>query len=200
MKPIALATLLIAVAALWAAPAPTATAEEVLRPAPAAPQPDAAALRPGLAVKYAYPGDIKSLTDAESWRSYDPKPGPPLVGFDYPDTLPDEKALTSDAEEFVVAFIDGYIAFEQPGTHYLEFWSNDGLRVELGGIQIYEHDGRHPCETLGPVAIEIETPGWYPVQALYFQRRNTSCLLMKSKSPDGELDWAPLENYAHQAE
>jgi hypothetical protein len=200
MKNTPLVALMFAVACLWAMPLQPAHGNEVIPISPAQPQPDASALEPGLAVKYAYPGDIKTLSEAESWRGYDPKPGEPLVGFYYPDTKRGEKVLTSGSSEYVVAFIDGYIRFEEAGTHFLEFWANDGLRVELGGKQVYEHDFRHPCETLGPVAVEVAEPGWYPVEALFFQRTNTACLGMRMKPPGGVLDWVEPEMYAHVPE
>ena len=126
-------------------PASAAFAQGAIALTPADPQPDASAIKPGLSVIYAYPGDVKSLHQAESWRDYDTKPGPPLIGFDYPDTLPEEKALTSDSVHYVVAFIDGFIRFDKPGAYQLEFHSNDGLRVKISGQQVFEYDGRHPC-------------------------------------------------------
>lgn len=187
----------LVLALFWSLPA---VGSDTIRLTPADPQPAAGSLQPGFAVKYAYPGDIKTLHQAESWRDHGPKPGPAIIGFDYPDTLPGENVMTSESSEYVIAFIDGYISFAEPGTHYLEFWSNDGLRVEIGGTQVYEHDGRHPCESLGPQAVEVPEAGWYEVKALFFQRRGTSCLLLKTKPPQGVLDWAPLEIYAHVPE
>jgi len=184
---IIVSALLCALPQLAAAQAPMLT--------PADPQPDAATLKAGLRVDYAYPADIRYLREAESWRQYGVKEGPPLIGFDYADTLPGEKALTSESAEYVIAFIEGYIAFPEAGTYNLEFWSNDGLRVEIGGVLVYEHDGRHPCETLGPKAFQVPKAGWYPVKSLFFQRRSTSCLLMKWQPPGGELDWAPVDIY-----
>lgn len=196
MKPrLLLAALLLVVAC----PMAVAQAQNSYKLTPADPQPDEAALKPGLAVKYAYPGDVKSLHEAESWRNYELKPGPPLIGFDYADTLPEEKALTSDSVEFVVAFIDGYIKFDQPGPYQLEFHSNDGLRVKISGQQVFEYDGRHPCEPGKRVTVEIPQAGWYPVEALFFQRSGTSCMLLNWAPPGQAWDWAPLEIYGHMA-
>ncbi|MEM8742766.1 MAG: hypothetical protein AAGE13_14900 [Pseudomonadota bacterium] len=164
---------------------------------PANPQPDAAALKDGLAVLYAFPNDVKWLRDAEGWRSYDPKPGAPLVGFDYPDTNPGDPVLTSSYHENVVAFIEGYIRFDQPGVWKIEFHSNDGLQVTIGGLQVYKHDGRHACETVGWAEFEVPQPGWYALEATYFQRLNTACLLMKWAAPGDKMRWTPNAVFAH---
>tara|TARA_R110002167_G_scaffold204046_1_gene408044 strand:- start:1094 stop:1687 length:594 start_codon:yes stop_codon:yes gene_type:complete len=194
MKPTQLlAILLLAIACPLAA----AQAQNVYTVTPASPQPDAAALKPGLSVKYAYPGDVKSLHEAEGWRSYGPKAGPPLIGFDYADTLPEEKALTSDSVNYVVAFINGYMKFDKPGAYQLEFHSNDGLRVKISGVQVFEYDGRHPCEPGQRATVQVPEAGWYPVEALFFQRVGTSCMLLNWAPPGEAWDWAPLEIYGY---
>ncbi|MEM7546808.1 MAG: PA14 domain-containing protein [Pseudomonadota bacterium] len=165
---------------------------------PADPQPTEAELAPGLAVKYAYPGDVKSLQDAKSWLDYGTEDGEPLVGFDYPDTLEGEMALTSRQSIQVVAAISGYIKFDAPGQYQLEFQSNDGLSVEIGGEEVSRYDGRHPCEAAGFQDVEVPEAGWYELEALYFQRVGTACLLMQWGTADSGLDWTPNEAFAHR--
>lgn len=187
----------LAAALLAALPAMSETqAPTTLRPAD--PQPDPAHLAPGLKVGYAYPGDVKFLTDA--WRAIDSglEPGPPLIGFDYPNTLPGEPALTSRRATRVVALIEGYMRFDEAGEHALEFWSNDGLEVFLGGARIYRFDERRPCDTAGPVRVNVPQPGWYALKAVFFQRLSTSCLLLKMQKPGGRLLWAPTDIYAYE--
>jgi hypothetical protein len=164
---------------------------------PANPQPDEAALQPGLAVKYAYPAEVRSLDQAESWLSYGTEDGPPLVGFDYIDTAPGENALTSNRAEYVVAAISGFMRFDKPGVQRLEFQSNDGLRVRIGGAHVYTYDGRHPCETSGWVEVNAPAAGWYPLEALFFQRLNTSCLLLQWEPPGEATEWTPNSVFAH---
>ena len=163
---------------------------------PAEPQPDAGALRPGLSVDYAY-GEAKWLDQAQGWAGH-PKPGAPLEGFVYGDTVVGEKTFTSDTSEYVIAFITGFMKFEA-GTHELEFQSNDGLRVTLGGVQVYEHDGRHKCETKGAVLVTAPKTAWYPVTALYFNRKFTACLDLSIRSGGGDWDFTSPEMYAHLA-
>ncbi|MDA1101192.1 MAG: hypothetical protein O2967_19665 [Proteobacteria bacterium] len=161
---------------------------------PASPQPAQAALAPGLAVSYAY-GEVRWLDVAAGYRSY-AKPGKPLKGFMYGDTEVGQKVLTSDSREEVTAFIKGFMRFEE-GVHELEFQSNDGLRVLMNGIKVYEHDGRHTCQTKGAIQIKAPKTGWYAVEALYFQRLHTACLDLSMRRPGGEWDWTEPEMYAH---
>lgn len=172
---------------------------EPVRLTPASPQPEG--LEQGLSVRYAYPSDIKTLTEAKSWESYDPEPGEPLIGFDYPDTEMGMDVLTSGQAERVIAFIDGYIRFPEPGVWRVQFHSNDGLEVEIGGRQVYRHDGRHTCQTLGwQEELMVPEAGWYPVEAVYFQRMNTGCLLMEWAPPGEEMRWTPNDATGYKAE
>jgi hypothetical protein len=173
-----------------------ATAAEPLRLVPASPQPEAGALRPGLAVIYSTPVDVRSLAEAERSLGFVPTKGPPLIGFDYPDSEPGKPALTSDRSERVVAQISGFVGFDSAGLWRIDFRTNDGLRVTLGGIRVYEHDGRHLCSTSGWVEVLVPEPGWYAVEALWFQRLNTSCLLMRWRPPGGKDAWTPNAAFA----
>ena len=163
------------------------SAAKTLQPAPAVPQPSAASLTPGLAVDYVY-AEALSLGEAGSWRKYSNKhkKGKPLTGFLYPNTNAGDPVLTSTADEFVIAFIKGFMHFDQAGDHEFRFFSNDGLRVVLGGVRIYQHDFRHPCETKGSVTVRIPEAGWYEVETLFFQRLNTACLELDIKQPGVE--------------
>ena len=156
---------------------------------------DDAALEPGLAVRYAY-GEAKTLHQAEGYRSRS-KPGSPIKGFLYGDTDIGQKVMTSDASEYVVAFITGFMKLEK-GVHELEFQSNDGVRIHLGGVQVYEHDERHPCVSNGAVSVDAPKSGWYPVEVLYFQRLSTACLDLSIRKPGGEWDWTEENIYAHK--
>jgi len=145
-------------------------------------------------VEYAY-GEAKWLDQAQGWAGHT-KTGAPLVGFVYGDSTVGERILTADSSEYVVAFIEGFMRFEA-GTHELEFQSNDGLRVTLGGVQVYEHDGRHTCQTKGSVYITAPKTGWYPVKALFFNRKFTTCLDLSIRPAGGDWDFTSPEMYAH---
>ncbi len=155
------------------------------------PQPEN--LKQGLAVKYGYPAEVRELKIAKDYRS-GARSGPPLVGFDYMDNAPGENALTSERAERVVAVINGYLHFDQAGIWRMRWHSNDGLEVIVGGEEVYRHDGRHPCDTIGwQDDYLIEEPGWYEVEAVWFQRLNTSCLMMEWQPPGGAWEWTPNE-------
>lgn len=169
--------------AAWAAP---------LKLTPANPQPGS--VKPGLAVKYAYPGDVKSLAQAKKALRKG-KAGTPLKGLDYMDTNDGEKTLTSKRAHHVAAGISGYVRFDAPGTYTIDFLSNDGIEVTIGGKQIISFDGRHPCEESKPAQVQIPSAGWYDLQATYFQRVGTACLHMRAGQ--GAPDWMPNSAFGH---
>lgn len=187
--------LLRILAAATLAGATAAKADVVLRPA--SPQPDAAALSQGLFVTYSYPQDVRSLAAAEHHLEKRPfSAKAPLIGFDYPDTREGDNALTSRQAYVVAAKIEGFIRFDAPGRYDLEFQSNDGLRVSIGGQVVSEYDGRHPCSSPGAVAVQAPSAGWYELEAIYFQRQGTSCLLMEWAPAGGEMGWTPNDAFA----
>lgn len=173
-----------------------ANADGVMTLQPASPQPDKAKLKPGLAVAYVY-REVRWLDDAESFRSYiNPKNRKTLAGFVYGDTELGQKILTADSDEYVIAFIDGYMHLNA-GVQELEFQSNDGVRIHLGGVEVYEHDGRHVCSTQGAVKVKAPVTGWYPVKTLFFQRYNTACLDLSMRPEGGEWSFTSEDIYAH---
>jgi hypothetical protein len=170
---------------------------EVFQLDPAGAAADAGALRPGLAVTYAYHG-VATLYRAESYRGYaSEKKTAPIKGFVYPDSDKVEKVMTADAAENLIAYISGFVKLSA-GTHELEFRANDGLRVSLGGAEIYEHDNRHPCSSSGAVTVAAPKTAWYPLKALYFQGSGSACLLLNMRAPGGAWQPAPEAIYAHQ--
>ncbi len=174
----------------------TAGAGEVLQLAPSNIDLKSKDLKPGLAVGYAY-YEVRNLHEAEGYRSHvKAKDRKTIKGFMYGDTELGQKILTAEADQFVIAFISGYMRLQE-GVHQLEFQSNDGVRVHLGGVEVYEHDGRHTCSTQGPVTVKAPKTAWYPVKTLFFQRLNTACLDLSIRSAGGDWDWTKEEIYAH---
>lgn len=178
----ALAVTLIAGAAL-AAP---------LKLQPANPQPSG--LQPGLAVKYAYPLDVKSLNQANR-ALRNAKPGPALAGLDYRDTSQGEITLTAKQAQHVVAGISGYVKFDAPGIYTIDFLTNDGLDAKVGGQTVGYFDGRQSCRETAAVQVEVPQAGWYPVEITYFQRVGTACLHMRAGQ--GSPDWMPNSAFGH---
>ncbi len=155
-------------APLWSAP---------LELTPADPQPTG--LSDGLAVRYAYPPDVKTLAQAEALLD-GATPGAPLAGLDYRDTEDGDMTLTSTSAHHVVAGISGYVRFDAEGTYVIDFLSNDGLKASIGGQEVVFFDGRHPCEESEAVEVTVPQAGWYPLEAVYFQRTGSACLHMRA--------------------
>ena len=163
---------------------------------PAAPQPDASARSPGLSVAYAYPADVRELKVAKDWLEAGKEPGPPLGGRDYMDSARGEPILTASRAEFVAAEIGGYLYFDAPGTWGLELHSNDGVELYLGGARVERFNGRRPCDTNGWTEVSVPSAGWYAVEATFFQRLHTACLMMRWRKPGGAVEWTPRDAWA----
>jgi len=158
---------------------------------PADPQPTN--LKPGLAVSYAK-ANVRTLSAAAK-AAESAKPGKPLEGLDYWDTEEGMETLTSGQAEKIVAVIEGYVRFDAPGTYTIDFLSNDGLRMSIGGQEVVAFDGVHPCEESGAVEAVVPVAGWYALEGLYFQRKGSACLHMRAGM--GEPDWMPNEAFGH---
>jgi hypothetical protein len=158
------------------------------KPVPATPQPAAAELRDGLAVRYYY-GTFDHVRDLVGFMDYkDGKAGAPLASLSHNDGA--GTVLTSEAEDLVGAHITGYLRLAAPGTYRFQVTTNDGVRVRLGGARIHDDPGTGPARTSDPIPVEVSQPGWYPLQVWYFEKRGTSTLQVEWTPPgqDGMTD------------
>lgn len=164
---------------------------------PANPQPGG--LKKGLSVIYAEGGsiDIKFLKDAEKALAAGAQQGRPLRGLDYRDTTIGEPSLTSNFSSNMAASISGYIRFDQPGVYKIDFYTNDGLRAIIGGQRVGHFDGRQTCDTTFQEEVQVPQAGWYKLDALYFNRMNTSCLMMRWAPPGQKMTWVPNSVFGH---
>jgi hypothetical protein len=160
---------------------------------PAAPQPTAAQLTPGLAVQYAY----AIMNHVDELKGKKLESGPPLPHLNY--RMGSGTVLTSKAADGVGAIITGLLLFEKPGTYGLDVTSNDGVRVELGGKLLHEDPGVHGDETSDRIDVKIDQPGWYPLTIHYFEKRNTATLVVRWIGPGekGELQPIPAKALGH---
>ena len=157
------------------------TAAMAEQPMPASPQPDAASLKSGLAVNY-YLAKFNSIDELISWMDYKKgKPGKPIEQLDYKVGL--GKVLTSNSKDYVGAHIVGFIHLEKTGTYNFEVTSNDGVSITLGGEIIFEDPEVHPDSVSDPIPVNVTTPGWYELDILYFEKKNTSTLKLKWQPP-----------------
>ncbi len=166
---------------------------EPVKLTPADPQPTD--LTPGLAVSYAYGAGGRTLAEAEQ-KLRDATPGTPLVGLSYLDGSDGENTLTATKAHKVAAAISGYIRFDTAGTFDIDFFSNDGLQASIGGQEVVLFDGVHSCEPAGVTQVEVSSPGWYALEATYFQRKGSACLMM-DWNVGGEMEPVPDAVFGH---
>ena len=160
------------------------------------PQPDTAELEPGLAVAYAYPNDVRTIAEARDALGKSRR-GMPLAGLSYADNSEGDPTLTARSAQKVAAQISGFMKFDAPGTYEVEVFSNDGIHLTLGGAEVASFDDIHGCLSAGLVEVEVPQAGWYPVDAVYFQRKGTACLMM-DWNVEGALEPVPDTAFAHK--
>lgn len=188
-----------ALAVCWLAAISVAAQAQTLKLTPASPQPSG--LKQGLRVAYGYPplgGQIKFLKDARSALQSGAEPGPPLRGLDYRDTNRGEVTLTSKEDQNVAAQINGYIRFDAPGLYTVDFFTNDGLDARISGQRVGKFDGRQTCDSTYQYDVEVPKAGWYEFDAVYFNRLNTSCLMMRWAPKGKRMKWVPNSAFGYK--
>ncbi|GFE48314.1 hypothetical protein So717_00670 [Roseobacter cerasinus] len=170
---------------------------EAVELSPADPQPAADSLSPGLAVAYAFPSDVRTVADAREALSRKSVHGAPLAGLSYDDNTDGDDTLTSGKATKVAADISGYIKFDAPGTYVLDFLNNDGLEISIGGQIVGFYDEVHACGYAGEIKVAVPEAGYYPLQATYFQRKGTACLMMEWGPDSDGLDLVPDSAFFH---
>jgi len=180
---IALAMLLFTAAA-FAQPQAAAT--------PLSPQPDEQSLQPGLAAYY-YKKKIRHLGrfPTHGWR-----PGKPILELNH--RFGKKAVFGSGLSRTICVKMEGVLGLHQAGTYQFKALSNDGIRITIGGVVVAEDPSVHSDRFTEPVAIQIETPGWYPVLVEYFQRKGTAALQFHWQPPGSEaFGIVPAQAYAH---
>ncbi|MDA7966160.1 PA14 domain-containing protein [Ruegeria sp.] len=159
---------------------------------PASPQPSNP--KAGLDVKYKWEGNpprkIQNMAKAKQLIKK-AQPGTPLIGLDYRDTTEGEPVLTFNQAYNVAAQVTGYIRFDAPGIYELETWSNDGIDAWVGGQQIGYVSGIQGCDANQRTEVEVPQAGWYALKIDYFQKKGTSCLMMKWGKQGERFTWTP---------
>ncbi|MAL79481.1 MAG: hypothetical protein CMN55_10280 [Sneathiella sp.] len=166
---------------------------------PAVPQPDAATLKPGLAVTY-YGVEVNSLRKLEENMDYmDGTPGTPIPMLNY--QVGAGNVLTSNSNDMVGADIKGFIHLKNPGRYMFMVHSNDGVRLTIGEKMLFEDPDVHADRFSDEIIVEISEPGWYPIHILYFEKKNTSTLELYWEAPGfGDMDYVPEEVFGHIGE
>ena len=100
--------------------------------------------------------------------------------------------------ERVAAGISGYIHFKSAGNFTLDFLANDGLQITIGGQEVGFYDGIHPCGYVGEIKVNVPSAGYYPLDATYFQRKGTACLMMEWGPESDGLELVTREVFFHK--
>ena len=161
------------------------------------PVPEASTVKPGLAVTYYY-SLFRHIDEMVEWmKSNDGEPGTALPQLNY--NVGEGAVLTTDRDSGVAADITGMINFPEAGDYELMVQSNDGVRLEIGGQQIYEDPEVHPDRFSDPISLRIDQPGWYPLSMLYFERKGTSTLELYWVLPSdtSQVQYVPADALAH---
>ncbi len=177
--------------------APGAGADTIGGLRPLASQPDPADLRPGLAVTYHY-NLFNHVDEIPEWAAaHDGEAGAPIPMLNY--NVGPDKVLTSDRDTGVGAVIEGLIHFPAAGAYELMVQSNDGVKLEIGGKPVYADPEVHVDRFSEPIALRIDTPGWYPLSMLYFEKKGTATLELYWLLPGAEdkLEFVPAKAFAH---
>ncbi|WP_298835849.1 PA14 domain-containing protein [uncultured Roseobacter sp.] len=170
---------------------------EVLSLTPADPQPSAGSLQSGLAVTYSYPSDVRTVRDAKNALKRRSEQGPPLQGLSYEDNKEGEPMMTAKKPMKVAAAITGYIKFDAAGTYTLDFLNNDGLELFIGGQLVADYDEVHACGYAGETEVDVPKAGYYALEATYFQRKGTACLMMEWGPDSDGLEQVPDSAFFH---
>ncbi len=154
-------------------------------------------LTPGLAVAY-YDAAMSHVRQVREWAGYrDGRPGAPIARFDYAESA--GEVLTSGNTDEVGAWIKGFVHLDQVGLYRFLVTANDGVQVEIGGLTIYRDPMIHKTRKSEPIPVEIPTPGWYPIEVVYFEARNTAALEIKWRPPGATgFAYVPAEAFAHR--
>ena len=167
---------------------------------PQSPQPNAADLKPGLAVDY-YFHSFRHIDELVDWEDYkEGKPGAPIERLNFRSGKGD--VLTSENDDAVGAKITGLILLDKPGLYSFAFESNDGVRLEIDDKLIIEDPDVHGDRFSDIGQVVIEEAGWYPITIRYFERKNTSTLRFHWLPPEAEgtMPLVPAKVLAHQSE
>ena len=94
--------------------------------------------------------------------------------------------------------MEGLLHLPSPGTYRFQALSNDGIRVYVNGQRILDDPDVH-SNRLTPVAtVDIATPGWYPLEVEYFQRKGTAAIMLYWQPPENNaLSIIPAQAYGH---
>lgn len=159
----------------------------------ASPQPSN--LVTGLAVRY-YGGQYTNIRGLVEMLDYQKGvQGTPLPMLNY--KVGEGTVLTSTTTDLVGADITGYINMSKKGRYTFLVQSNDGVRLNIGGKQIFEDPDIHGDRFSPELNVDISDPGWYSIRVLYFEKSNSATLELYWQEPGGDMGFVPTEAFGH---
>ncbi len=168
-------------------------------PARLDPQPAEGALSPGLKVTY-YSNIFNLVEEVREWAQAEPgTAGTPLLSLDY--NVGSGLVLSSGRKDGVGAVIEGLINFPEAGVYTMAMQANDGVELTIGGVTILSDPTVHADRFTDLVTVQIDDAGWYALDLLYFEKRNTSTLELYWLTPgeEGGLNFVPPSAFARRS-
>jgi hypothetical protein len=159
---------------------------------------DEASLKPGLLPIYIYKL-MKSVDEMPKLdiKTTKEKVGPPILFLDHTFGAKD-KIFDSGVSEAVGIQMNGYLKFSEPGKYTMKTKSNDGITVWVCDKRIVWQPGVQTDHFSNEVVLDIQKPGWYPLQIKYFQRIGTAAIAVYWKLPGKDsFSVVPAEAYSH---
>jgi hypothetical protein len=169
---------------------------------PAAPSPNAASLKPGLAVFYVLKlfRNIDEMPPMDRARKIGRpvgRPGAPVLQLNHQF----DKGVVFDSGQTrgVGVYMNGYIRFSRPGRYIITAQSNDGIRIFIDNQMIINDPDVHGDRYSNRGIFEIKEPGWYDIAMQYFQRKGTAMLKLYWQVPgSNDRVIVPAEVFAHR--
>jgi hypothetical protein len=110
----------------------------------------------------------------------------------------DGQVLTTDRPDGVGAHIRGLLKFSSAGSYTLKLQSNDGVKLDIGGVHLHSDPEIHAARWSPDMSYNVNTAGWYDLKIDYYQRKGTAALRMKWVTPNGTEEVIPTSAFAHR--
>jgi hypothetical protein len=77
--------------------------------------------------------------------------------------------------------------------------SNDGVEIRVAGNRVAYDPTVHGDRSTDPIDLQVNAPGWYPIQVRYYQRKGTATLIFKWHVPGSDgFTAVPPTAYGHR--
>ena len=154
-----------------------------------------AGMQAGLQIDYYY-GDFGHVDEVVEYASRKSSAqGEPLPNLDFRGGA-GKKVLNQKHKDLVAAIITGFINFPSSGTHMIKVRSNDGVRIAIGGLTVFEDPEPHPDRNSSPVPVDVSEAGWLPIEIIYFERKGSWSIELTWQE-NGDYGAIPASHFAH---